>query len=386
MLQPGCMRLFFSFFFLFIFFTVVSFAGHSRSKSRLPDPAEKTEARPFLNLEELKKVLLSRKATQFILGKSKKGRDVTAYFFPGSSNKRALIIGGIHGSELSSIEVAKELMSQLEDGDSIFYNVIIIPSLFPDNAVKANENISELGSIKNIGRYSYAGAVDPNRQMPTPGLPFDEKDNLDHAGRKIENENSLLLDLINQFKPDRMISLHAIRNTELAGVFADPRCDHRGIALGYASDSSLAIMIASAIEAEGACTPGNRLYKKPTALYYKDPPAVPKGKVQRRNLTGAPLPGYKGAGISLGTWASTAVVNKKDPLKNREAIRILTIEFPGSKRPSDHKPALQYFYQLQVRSYAKAVKNIFLGNYFSEEENPQIVGNGIHDLLAQNGL
>ncbi|MGK2861795.1 MAG: hypothetical protein ACSLE0_07655, partial [Chitinophagaceae bacterium] len=180
--------------------------------------------------------------------------------------------------------------------------------------------------------------------------------------------------------------LHAIRNTELAGVFADPRCDHKGIALGYASDSSLAITIASAIEAEGGYTPGNRLNKKATALYYKDPPAVAKGMVQRRNLAGASLPGYRGAGISLGTWASTAVVNKKNPTKNREAIRILTIEFPGSKRPADHKKDLQTFYQHQVTSYAKAVKNIFLGNYFSEEEKPQMAGNGIYNLLAQNGL
>ncbi len=380
------MRLLFSFFFLFILFSVLPSAGHSRPAGNIAGPSGKAEAKPYINLAEQKKVWMSRKATRFILGKSKKGRNVDAYYFPGSSNKRALILGGIHGSELSSIEVARNLMNQLEEGDSIYYNVIIIPSLFPDNAVKANEHIEELGSIKNIGRYSYAGAVDPNRQMPTPGQPFNEKDKLDHAGRQIESENSLLLDLINQFKPDRMISLHAIRNTELAGVFADPRCDHRGIALGYASDSSLAIMIASAIEAQGACTPGNRLYKKPTALYYKDPPAVPKGKVQRRNLTGAPLPGYKGAGISLGTWASTAVVDKKEPLKNREAIRILTIEFPGSKRPADHKPALQNFYQHQVRSYAMAVKNIFLGNYFSEEERPQPVNNDIFNLIAQNGL
>ena len=66
-----------------------------------------------LNAEELKKILINRKVTQFILGKSQQGRNLEAWFYPGSSNKRALIIGGMHGSELSSIEVAKELQRQL---------------------------------------------------------------------------------------------------------------------------------------------------------------------------------------------------------------------------------------------------------------------------------
>ena len=153
----------------------------------------------------------------------------------------------MHGSELSSIEVAKELLQQLKKGDSIFYNVIIIPSLFPDNAETAKQNFSKIGDVENIGRYSYPGAVDPNRQMPTPGQAFDEENALDHAGRKIENENTLLLELIDEFRPQRIVNLHAIRNTDNAGVFADPRTDQKGIALGYDSDSSLAITIAAAI-------------------------------------------------------------------------------------------------------------------------------------------
>src|SRR6185295_3212630 len=123
----------------------------------------------------------------------------------------------------------------------------------------------------------FPGAVDPNRQMPTPGLAFDEEDGLDHAGRKIENENALLLDLIDQYRPQRIVNLHAIRDTANAGVFADPRTDDKSFALGYESDSSLAIAIAKDIEQNGGYIPGNRLNKKPSALYYKDPPAVPAG-------------------------------------------------------------------------------------------------------------
>ena len=368
MFQVSFMRYIFLTILLINVFILLSSTSNSRLPKTVRLPAITFNKSTILNLEELEKVLLERKATQFILGKSQKGRNVEAYFFPGTSNKRALILGGIHGSELSSIEVAKELLQQLTKGDSIFYSVIVVPSLFPDNAVKARENILELGSEKNIGRYTYSGAVDPNRQMPSPGKAFDEEECLDHAGRKIENENTLLLELISQYRPQRMVSLHAIRNTDNAGIFADPRTDHKGIALGFDTDSSLAIAIAINIEQQGGYAGGNRLNKKPTALYYKDPATVTKGLLQKRNMTGASLAGYRGGGVSLGTWASTAVANENDPSKNRDAIRILTIEFPGSKRPIDHIKVKQTFYQKQVGLYALALKNIFLGDYFSEED------------------
>jgi hypothetical protein len=349
---------------LFIAFTLLS----STSNSRLAAPSLTTtdSINNGLRLEELEKVLIDRKSTQFVLGRSQQGRNIEAFFFPGISGKRALVIGGMHGSELSSIEVARELLRQVSQGDSTFYSVIIIPSLFPDNAELAQRNFFRIGGVENIGRYSYPGAVDPNRQMPTPGHGFDEEDRLDHAGRKIENENSLLLDLIGQYRPERIVNLHAIRVTTNAGVFADPRTDHNGIALGYASDSSLAITIASSVQKNGGYIPGNHLNKKPTALYYKDPAPVEAGAYQKRNYTGSVLPGKRGGGVSLGTWASTAVCDQQDPSKNRDAIRIITMEFPGSKRPVDHKKELQPFYQRQVEIYATALKTVFLGNYFTE--------------------
>jgi hypothetical protein len=323
---------------------------------------------PFrlLNSKELEKILVERKKTNFLLGRTKLGREVEAYFFPGTSDKRALIIGGVHGSELSSIEVATELLRQLSNDDSLFYNVIIIPSLLPDNAETAKQFPQLIGDVQNIGRYSYPGAVDPNRQMPTPGQPFDETEALDHAGRKVEMENALLLELIGQYRPQRIVNLHAIRNTMNAGIYADPRTDHNGIALGYASDSSLAITIAQYIQQQGGYVPGNQLGKKPNALYYKDPTPAAGGMPQKRNYSGSPMPGHRGGGVSLGTWASTAVRDEMDPSRNREAIRILTMEFPGSKRPIDHKPSVQAFYHKQVHLYATALKTIFLGNYFIE--------------------
>ena len=357
---------------LFTALTLLSSAS-SNGNTKLPNktedplPANDNKTTVFYS-EELDKILTDRKATNFVLGRSQRGKNVDAFFFPGTSNKRALIIGGMHGSELSSIEVATQLLHFLKPGDSIFYNVIIIPSLFPDNAETAKQLPSKIGGIENIGRYSFPGAVDPNRQMPTPGKAFDDDEALDHVGRKIENENTLLLDLIDQYRPQRIVNLHAIRDTANAGVFADPRTDDKGIALGYETDSSLAIAIAKDIEQNGGYIPGNRLNKKPSALYYKDPPAVPAGYFQQRNFSGSLLPGKRGGGVSLGTWASTAVVNEKDPGKSRDAMRILTMEFPGSKRLSDYtQKNEQAFYQQNVELYAAALKNIFLKEYFIEE-------------------
>lgn len=321
-----------------------------------------------LNISLLEKVLLARRSAQFVLGTTKMGRPVEAFYFPGTSSKRALVLGGMHGSELSSIEIAKTLIRQLANGDSIYYNVIVIPSLFPDNADIARQHPQSIGNVQNLGRYSFPGAVDPNRQMPTPGKPFDEDDSLDHAGRKIEIENALLLQLIGEYRPQRIANLHAIRNTANAGVFADPRTDHNGLALGFETDSSLAISIAKAIHQGRGYIPGNHLAKNPTALYHKDPTAVPAGTLQKRNFTGSPMPGHRGGGVSLGTWASTAIFNAHDTSLNRDAIRILTMEFPGCKRPNDYTQALKPFYETQIHLYASALKNIFLGEWFVEEQ------------------
>jgi hypothetical protein len=319
--------------------------------------------------ENLKKMLIEKRPAEFILGQTKERRNIEAWFFPGTSDYNALVIGGVHGSELSSIEVTRALIQQLLAGSKSYYNVIIIPSLFPDNALKALSSPGRIGSTDNLGRYSMTASVDPNRQMPTPGKAYDENNGLDHLGRMIEIENQLLLQLIQTFKPQRIINVHAIRNTGYGGVYADPRTDNTGIALGYLSDSQLAITIARYIDEHGGNVNGNNLYSNPTALYYKDPEPVPTGNFQKRNMAGSILDSNRGSGVSLGTWASTAVTNDIDPSKNRDAMRIITMEYPGCKRPADYKdPSEQLFQQKQVDIYSSSIRIIFLGNYYVEDK------------------
>ena len=321
-------------------------------------------------LEDIDLILTQQAPLSFMLGVSKQQQEVGAWYFPGTSDKRALIIAGVHGSELSAVELANAIMKDLFNGEKPYYSTIIIPTLFPDNANAAMLKPTAINSVANIGRYSFSGAVDPNRQMPSPGKPFYEKDPTDHVGREIEQENQLLLKLIQEFKPHRIANLHAIRNSNYGGVYADPRTDHEGIALGFETDSALAISIARHISRHGGNVAGNRLKLKPTALYYKDPTPVAAGKFQPRNMTGSALKANRGSGVSLGTWASTAVVHENDSTLSRDAMRILTIEYPGCRRPSDYvRPQEKRFHEKQMEAYASAIRKYFLGNYYAEGSN-----------------
>lgn len=349
-----------------------SMALVSYHSASLPDASNSTGETPTLSFEaaaitDLVTAAGAKQRATRVLGFTKARRPVAAYYFPGRSDKRALIIGGVHGTELSSIEVARQLLATLTAGAAPYYNVLVIPSLFPDNAAEALQQRSDFGSTKNVGRYSHAGAPDPNRQMPAPGSPYDPEKNVDALGRAIEYENGLLLQLIQAYKPQRVVNIHAIRDTAHGGIYADPRTDASGIALGFASDSSLAIAMAGYIEQQGGATPGNKLATAPTALYYKDPAVVAAGQWQPRSCQGSVLPGGRSRGVSLGSWASTAVSDATAAANNRAAMRLITMEFPGYKRPQDYDAAQQPLVEKQVRLYAAAILQIFLDEQYVEE-------------------
>lgn len=332
-------------------------AAHSGNGITSPADHEPARVNTVANITQL---MNSTTAARTVLGFTRQGRAVDAYFFPGTSGKKALVTAGMHGSELSSIAVARMLVQLLSNGKRPYYSVIIVPELFPDNAAAAQVNPEQIGTKLNTGRYTSGMHADPNRQMPAPGQAFTTGVK-DYLVRPIENENQYLLQLISMYKPERLLNIHAIRDTTKAGIFADPRTDANGIALGFAPDSSLAIAMAMFIEAQGGYAPGNRTDSIPTALYHCDQPAVPPGVVQPRNLKGSALPAKRGEGVSLGTWASTAVCHDADPGLQREAIMTLTMEFPGSKRPTDYLlPEDQQRVSGWMVAYAASIQDVFL--------------------------
>ena len=323
----------------------------------------------FYTLPDLDLLLQLKHPAGVQLGLTRQGRPVTAWYFPGTSDQKALVIGGVHGSELSSIEVADALVEKLLlQEEKTYYSVIVIPSLFPDNAATAMRAPEQTGSVLNIGRYTHQTAVDPNRQMPSPGEDMDDERPADHLNRTIERENQFLLQLIRAYRPTRIASLHAIRNTNYGGIYADPRTDAKGYALGYDSDSSLAVDMAKLVDLQHGNVAGNQLDKKPTALYYMDPIPVAKGILQKRNTTGSALKAHRGSGISMGTWGTTAIENERSGLSNRPAMRVITIEVPGARRSFDYKTAQQQdFFRNQMLAFANSIYNVFLSELYVED-------------------
>jgi hypothetical protein len=343
--------------------TAVSFTGRDVPAAL---SANTTEAvRTEIPAADLETSLRTKQRTKIVLGYTRQSRPVEVYYFPGLSNNRALIIGGMHGSELSSIEIAKNIIGLLSNGMKTYYDVLIIPSLFPDNAVAAQSEF-RFNSVNNAGRYTTKNSVDPNRQMPCPGQAFEASQPLDFNQRTIEKENQYLLRFIQDYKPSRIINLHAIRDLSKAGIYADPRTDCNGLALGFESDSTLAVSMAQYICHSGGSVPGNHLQTAPTALYYNDPSIAAAGNLQKRNLHGSPLPDNRGCGVSLGGWATSAVCSA-DSSFIRNAMRLITVEFPGYKPPSAFTDSIQKEQCLfNIQLYSAAIVSVFLSEICEE--------------------
>lgn len=144
-------------------------------------------------------------------------RPIKAFFFEGATARRALVIAGVHGTERQGSEVAERLIAQLATQQPGF-TTIVVPTLFPDSAAKGKRE----------------GTVETNRNFPFPtedlaaaaaaggGTPVAAA----RAGGKripILPENLLLLELMEKFRPERIISIHGTHRPGAAGVFYDKR-------------------------------------------------------------------------------------------------------------------------------------------------------------------
>lgn len=293
------------------------------------------------------------KAMSGSLGTTSGKRPITAHFFPGASKERALVVGGVHGSEVSGVAVAEELIRRLSlpTARKPFFSVVVVPSLFPDNVearrafeatikgkVTPAEYAKRAAAAGDPGRKT-PGEEDPNRQMPLPGTDFDPKNPRDAAGRLIEAENQALLTLIQKFQPTRIASLHAIKNVNRAGVFADPHPDATGVDPALAARTDLlALTIARRVKELGGRVAGNRLGTKgETSLYPGQDPKQSKEQIERENKKGT----------SLGQWGPP------------RGISVLTIEMP--EQYDTASPVTDAGRAKEIESRAEALEEIFLG-------------------------
>jgi hypothetical protein len=194
---------------------------------------------------------------------------IQAFFFPGQTDERALVIGGVHGSELSGVEVANRLVKDLQKMAGAHklpkFTTIVVPELFPESAAKARAHAraqpGSKGEDSNVGREvtpdpalwkkEHPGEAMPKeipvaRQYPAKGQtwaqevaaggPTDEKgkrltEEKGSAPLPLLNETAALMNLIERFNPSRITSVHAHRFDEsfgahrgqdAPGIFVDP--------------------------------------------------------------------------------------------------------------------------------------------------------------------
>ncbi len=257
---------------------------------------------------------------------------VEAFFFPGTSDRRALVIGGVHGTEPSGVEVVNDLLADLRKPGrpAPYYSVIVVPVIFPEN-------------LKAKSRTTAGSSLDPNRNFPAAGKSLGETTKkgvaLDSKGRKIEPGNVILIDLIERFQPERIASAHGhslppdkpTPGVDMPGIFDDPRLGDEE----KKEDDTLALRMAKAAQAKGVRVPGNWLGTKDETSEY--PPGAPK----------------MSKGVSLGEYGprSTAA---------RPAANVITVEVFGDDA-TDEKSKEGAARKKELESLASVIQDIFLG-------------------------
>ena len=124
---------------------------------------------------------------------------------------RVTVIGGTHGDELSAIALVFKWLQQLDRHHSGLFHWTIVPLLNPD------------GALANPATRVNANGIDLNRNLPTPNWKQRSQANwLKRVNRSAlhnpgffpasEPENKWLIEHIETFKPDVIISVHSLYN------------------------------------------------------------------------------------------------------------------------------------------------------------------------------
>jgi hypothetical protein len=127
---------------------------------------------------------------------------------PGAPQRRVMLIGGIHGDELSSVSIVFQWMRRLQQQGTPALRWRVIPSANPDglfsrpptrinaSEVDLNRNFPSADwNSKALDYWKQRTRSDPRRY---PG-----------ASAASESETRWLVEQIHEFKPDAIVSVHA---------------------------------------------------------------------------------------------------------------------------------------------------------------------------------
>jgi hypothetical protein len=185
---------------------------------------------------------------------------IQVYFFPGRSGRRAMVVGGVHGTEHQGVEVVERLRAQLEAdsraGNPPFFSTVLVPTLIQRSDTAGRRNVCGPNSsgvpdtTPDVAGQPCADgsrAVEPNRTFPGIANPGGwegqsyqdaRRDGLLHQARPEEEpkvpparrmiaETRALIALIEHFQPERLASIHAHSvpggRGDGPGIFVDPR-------------------------------------------------------------------------------------------------------------------------------------------------------------------
>lgn len=183
---------------------MISIASHAIPMRSCADYAAKI---PNVKTHLCETAQLEDMQARSVQGRPIWGRDVQA----GDSHLRILVLGGIHGDEMSSSSLVFHWIAMAQaqaTGTPVAIHWRFIPSLNPD------------GLFARPARRVNARGVDLNRNFPTPNWDRDARRYWEGRTRKdprrwpgskplSEPESRFLLDQMDSFKPNLIVSVHA---------------------------------------------------------------------------------------------------------------------------------------------------------------------------------
>ena len=144
------------------------------------------------------------------LGKSVVGLPIVGHFF-GVTGSKTLIFAAIHGDEPNTAFVANQLVEHLTKNPEAYYarRVAVVPVANPDGLARATR--------KN------AREIDLNRNFPAKNFAVGKKDRYFGGEQPAsEPETQLLIELIEDWQPNRIITMHAITRGKHGNNFDGP--------------------------------------------------------------------------------------------------------------------------------------------------------------------
>lgn len=330
---------------------------------------------------------------------------VQAFKFPGETPDVALIVGGIHGTELTGVDVAKLLIEHLKPAEKrARLTTIVIPQLFGETRFGQGEQrryIVVPGIFfrpeAHVDRSKLPTVIEQNRNFPRVGESYATvrarltnpeigAELIDYYDRRFEYtldnldrvladmmlaENRILVQLIEQERPIRLATLHGkgdyARLGDGPGFFVDPRggyspeTDAPWTKAGQIDDelcrqmvqASLAVMPASVLA--DLRSKALALKRSPDALH---PFAgnlldLERGLLDVSEGTVHYSVSEHARATSLGMWGSAEELRQEGTPPGRPAMPVITVEMARFDGQWDERvmvdPVLQSLMQVFIQ-------------------------------------